>query len=173
MEEDFKERKSLRGGGISNRQRNEKRKAEDTRSLVPAKKAKVQYMAKEKAEYKKKKAAERKVKKEGSVAAKKREIKWTVWADAHPNIEQPAIDERKKKNECTRCGMDNYTWKYCRKPPKVSAIQRGPPTPKRQFAPFPKRRPQVATVATRSEGESSRRAAQRPPAWAFEDDDIL
>ena len=63
MDEDFKEWKSLRGGGFSNPPRSEKRKAEDTRSSVSAKKAKVQYTAKEKAEYKKKKAAERKVKK--------------------------------------------------------------------------------------------------------------
>ena len=109
MEEDFKARKSLHGGGFSNPHQGTKRRTEESRSLVPAKKAKIQYTAKEKAEYKKKKALERKEKKEGSVAPKKGEIKWTVWADAHPNIEQPAIDERKKKNESTRCGMDNHT----------------------------------------------------------------
>ena len=75
MEEDFKERKSLRGGGLSNPQRSKKRKVADTRSSVPAKKARNKYTAKETAEYKKKKAAERGVKKEGSLAPKKGEIK--------------------------------------------------------------------------------------------------
>ena len=116
--------------------------------------------------------AERKVKKEGSLAPMG-EVKHTVWADAHLNIKQEVVDKRKKDKECTQCGMDHHTWKYCRKQVKVSAIQRGPPKPKRQFTPCPKRRPQVATVAARSERESSRRAAQRPPAWAFEDDEIL
>ena len=91
---------------------------------VPTKKAKTQYTAKEKVEHKKKKAAEWKVKKEGSVVSKKGEVKWTVWADAHPGIEPSAIDQLKKDKEYTRRGMDNLTWKYCQNLVKVSAIQR-------------------------------------------------
>jgi len=166
QEEDFKERRGLRGGGPS------KRKFEEVKPTVPVKKAKKQYTAKEKAAYKAKKAVERKVKKEGSVAPKG-EVKHTVWAEAHPNVDQKVIDQRKKDNECTRCGMSNHTWKYCRKPANVSAVHHGPAKPKRQSSYAPKRRQQVATVAVRSEGESSTRAAQRPPAWAFEDDEIL
>ena len=58
MEEYFKERRSLLRGGFSNPCQREKRKAEVTYTLVPAKKAKTQYTVKEKAGYKKKKAVE-------------------------------------------------------------------------------------------------------------------
>ena len=68
-EEDFKERKDLRGGGPSGTTRGEKRKFEDSKPTVTAKHVKKQYRAKEKADHQKKKAGERKVKKEGSVAA--------------------------------------------------------------------------------------------------------
>jgi len=67
-EEDFKERKDLRGGGPSGATRGEKRKFEDSKPTAPAKHVKKQYTAKEKADYQKKKAGERKMKKEGSVA---------------------------------------------------------------------------------------------------------
>jgi len=67
-EEDFKERKNLRGGGQSGATRGEKRKFEDSKPMAPAKRVKKQYTAKEKADYQKKKAGERKMKKEGSVA---------------------------------------------------------------------------------------------------------
>jgi len=65
-EEDFKERKDLRGGGPSGTTRGDKRKFEDSKPTVAAKRVKKQYTAKEKADYQKKKAGERKVKKEGS-----------------------------------------------------------------------------------------------------------
>jgi len=67
-EEDFKERKYLRGGGPSGARRGEKRKLEDSEPTVTAKHVKRQYRAKGKADYQKKKAGERKAKKEGSVA---------------------------------------------------------------------------------------------------------
>jgi len=171
-EEDFKERKDLRGGGHSGTTRGEKRRFEDSKPTVAAKRVKKQYTATEKAAYQKKKAGERKVKKEGSVAPKG-EVRHTVWSEAHQGVDQKVVDKRKSHNECTRCGMKNHTWKYCRKPVQVSAIYRGQSKPKRQSAFAPKRRPQVATVAVDGQGESSRRAVQSPPAWAFEDDDIL
>jgi len=129
-------------------------------------------MAKEKADYQKKKAGEGKVKKEGSVVPKG-EVRLTVWSEAHQGVNQKVVDKWKSDNECTRCGTKNHTWKYCRKRIQVSAIYRGQSKPKRQSAFAPKGRSQVATVAVDGQGESSRRAAQRPPAWAFEDDDIL
>jgi len=171
-EEDFKERKDLRGGGPSGMTRGDKRKFEDSKQTVAAKRVKRQYTATEKAAYQKKKAGERKVKKEGSVAPRG-EVKHTVWSEAHQGVDQKVVDKRKSDNECRRCGRKNHTWKYCRKPIQVSAIYRGQSKPKRQPAFAPKRRPQVATVAVEGQGESSRRAVQRPPAWAFEDDDIL
>jgi len=129
-------------------------------------------MATEKAAYQKKKAGERKVKKEGSVPLKG-EVRHTVWSEAHQGVEQKVVDKRKSDDECTRCGMKNHTWKSCRKQIQASDIYRGQSKRKRQAAFPPKRRPQVATVAGDGQGESSRPAVQRPPAWAVEDDDIL
>jgi len=171
-EEDFKEKKDLRGGGPTGATRGKKRKFEDLRRTVAAKRVKRQYTATEKAAYQKKKAGERKVKKEGSVAPTG-EIRHKVGAEAHQGVDQKVVDRRKSDNECTRCGMKNHTWKYCRKLIQVLAIYQGQSKPKRQSAFAPKRRPQVATVAVHGQGESSRREAQRPPAWAFDDDDIL
>jgi len=170
--EDFKERKDQRGGGPSSTTRAEKRKFEDSKATVAAKRVKKQYTATEKAAYQKKKAGERKVKKEASVAPKG-EVKHTVWSEAHQGVDQKVVDKWKSDNECTPCGMKNHTWKYGRKPIQVSAIYRGQSKPKRQSAFAPKRCPQVAAVAVDGQGESSRRAVQMPPAWAFEDDEIL
>jgi len=85
-EEDFKERKDLRGGGPSGATRGEKRKFEDLKPTVTAKYVKRQYTAKEKGDYQKKKAGERKVKKEGSVAPAA-EVKHKVWAEAHQGVD--------------------------------------------------------------------------------------
>jgi len=113
-EEDFKEQKDLRGGGPSGATRGEKRNFEESKPTVPAKRVKKQYTTTEKAAYQKKKARERKVKKEGSVAPKG-EVRHTVWSEAHQGVDQKVVDKRKSDNECTRCGMKNHTWKYCRK----------------------------------------------------------
>jgi len=112
------------------------------------------------------------VQKEGSVAPTG-EVRHKVWAEAPQGVDQKVVNKQKSDNECTRCGMKNDTWKYCRKPIQVSAIYRGQSKPKRQPAFAEKRRPEVATVAVDGQGESSRRAVQRPPASAFEDDEIL
>ena len=110
--------------------------------------------------------------KEGSVAPAV-EVKHKVWAEDHQRVDQKVIDKRKSDNECTRCGIRNPTRKYSRKPIQVSGIYRGQSKPKRRSAFRPKCFPQVATVAVDSQGESSRRPVQRPPAWGLEDDDIL
>jgi len=171
-EEDFKERKDLRGGGASGTTRGEKWKVEDSKPTVAARRVKKQYTAKEKADYQKKKAGDRKVKKAGSVALTG-EVRHAVWSEAHQGVKQKIVDKWKSENECTRCGMRNHLWKDCRKLIQVSAVYRGQSKPKRASAFAPKRRPQVATVAVDGKGESSKRAVQRPPAWAFDDDDIL
>jgi len=171
-EEDFKERKDLRGGGPSGTTRGEKRKFKDSKPTVAAKRVKKQYTAKEKADYQKKKAGERRVKKEGSVAPTG-EVRHMVWSEAHQGVNQKVVDNRKSDNECTRCRMRNHLWKQCRKPIQVSAVHRGQSKPKRPSAFAPKRRPQVATVAVDGKGESSKREVQRPPAWAFDDADII
>jgi len=172
VEEDFKERKALRGGPPSGTTGGEKRKFEHWKPTVTAKVVKRQYTAKENVDYQKKKAGERKVKKEGSVEPA-REVRHKVWAEAHQGVDQKVVDKRKSDNECTLYGMKNQAWKYGRKPIQVSAIYRGQSEPKRQSAFTPELRPQVATVAVDGQGESSRGPVQRPPAWAFEDDEIL
>ena len=140
--------------------------------MVSAKGLKKEYTAKEKADYQKKNAGERKVKKDGSVALAG-EVQQRVRADAHQGVNQKVVDKRKSDNECTRCAMKNNAWKHGRKPIQVSAECGGQVKPKRQSAFGPKRRPQGATVAVDSRGESPTPAVQRPPAWAFEGDEIL
>ena len=171
-EKNFKEQKDLRGGGPSSATRGEKRKFQDSKPTEPAKRVKKQYTGKKKVDYQKKKAGERKVKKEGLVAPTG-EIKHQLWAEAHQGVDQKVVNKRKSDNESRRGGMKNDAWKDCRKPIQVSAVYRGQSRPKRESPFAPKQRPQVATVAVDGQGESSRRAVQRPPAWAFEDDDIL
>jgi len=139
---------------------------------VAAKCVKKQYTAKEKADYQKKKAGERMVKKERSVAPLG-EVKHTVCADAHEGVDQKVVDKRKSDNECTQCGIQNHGGKYFRKPIEVLAVYRGPAKPKRRSPFGPKQCPQVATLAVDGKGESSKRAVQRPPAWAFDNEDIL
>jgi len=172
VEEDFKDKKDHRWGGTSGAARGEKRKLEDSKTTVAAKRVKKQYTALEKAAYQKKKSGERKGKKEGSVPLVG-EVKQWGCADAHKAVDQKVVDKGKSDNECTRCGMKNHAWKYCRKPVQVSPVYRGPSKPKRQSAFTPKRRPQVATLAVDRKAECSRQAVERPQAWAFEDDDIL
>jgi len=94
-EEDFKERKDLRGGGLSGATRGKKRKFEDSKPTVAATHVKKQYTAQEKAAQKKK-PGERKVKKEGSVAPAG-EVKHAVWADAHKGVDQKVVDKHQQK----------------------------------------------------------------------------
>jgi len=112
------------------------------------------------------------VKKEESVAPAG-EVSHKVWAEAQQGIDHEVVDKQKSDNECRRCGMNNHAWISCRKPIQVLALYRVQSKPKRQSAFAPKRRALVASVAVDGHGESSKRAAHRPPAWAFEGDDIL
>lgn len=67
--------------------RGEKRKFKDSKPAVTAKKLKKPSSAKEKADDKAKKAGERKVNKGGSVSPM-REVKHTVWAEAHVGVDK-------------------------------------------------------------------------------------
>jgi len=129
-EEDFKEQKNLRGCGASGATRCEKRKFEDSKLTLPAKRVTEQYAAKEKVDYQKKKAGERKRKKEGAEEPGGA-VSHNVWAEAHQGVDQKVVDKRKSNNEYTRCGMKNHAWKYCRKPIQVSAVYRAQTKPKR------------------------------------------
>ena len=112
------------------------------------------------------------MKSQGSLAPEG-EVRHNVWAEGHKGVDQKFVQRRKTDNECRRCGMRNHTWKYCRKPIQVSAVYRGQSKPKGQSAFAPTRHPQVATVAVDGKGESSQCVVQRPPAEAYDDDDIL
>jgi len=111
------------------------------------------------------------VKKEGSVA-RMGEVKQAVWAEAHKGVDHKVVNKQKSDNECKRCGMKNHAWKDCGKPVQESAVYRLRAKPQRQASFAPRGRPQVATVVTDAQGEGSRQAVPRPPAWAFEVDDI-
>jgi len=106
-EEDFQERKSLRGGGPSGNTRGEKWKFEHSKPTATAKRVKRQYSAKETADYKAKKAGERMINKQGLVAPVG-EVKCTVWAEAHKVVDQKVVDKRKSDNECTGCWFKNH-----------------------------------------------------------------
>jgi len=67
-EEDFRERKGLRGGGPSGATHGQKRKFEDSKPTVAVNRVKKQNTAKEKVDYQKMKAGGRRVRKEGWVA---------------------------------------------------------------------------------------------------------
>jgi len=112
------------------------------------------------------------VKKEASLAPAG-EVRHKVWAEAHQGVDEKVVEKRKTGNQCLRCGMRNQTWKYCRKPIQVSAVYRGQSKPKGQSAFAPNRYPHVATVAIEGKGERSKCVVPRPPAGAYDDDDIL
>jgi len=84
----------------------------DLKPTVATQHVKKQYTARDKADCKAKKARERKVKKEGWVALP-RQVKHTVWEEAHKGVDQKVFDRRKCDNECTPCGMENQAWKHC------------------------------------------------------------
>ena len=100
--------------------RGERRKFEDLKLGVTAKRVKKHYSAKENSYYKAKQARERMVKRELSVA-RTGEAKHTLSAEAHKGVDQTVVHKQKLDNECTPCGMKNHTWKYSRKPVQVSA----------------------------------------------------
>ena len=91
-EEDFRERKSLQGGGPSVATRGEKRKFQDSKPRATAKRVKKEYSFKERVHYKVRKAGERRIKKEGSVA-QAGEVKQTVWAEAHGSVDQKLVNK--------------------------------------------------------------------------------
>ena len=45
----------------------------------------------------------------------------TDWKKAHEGIKDEVVEKRKKEKRCTRCNMDNHTWRKCRKPIQVAA----------------------------------------------------
>jgi hypothetical protein len=124
------------------------------------------YTDAEKAAYKAKKEAEKN--NPGKVTTK---VEHTNWKQAHPEISQKVVDERKKAKQCTRCGMDNHSWRQCRKQPQVSTIGQ-----RRQFAhpknKFQSKKPQVSTMI-QEEVASLPKVNQinRPKVWELDEMD--
>ena len=61
----------------------------------------------------------------------------TDWKKAQDGIKEDVVEKPKKEKCCTRCSMDNHTWRKCRKPILVAATiaykNRG--NPKQPFKP--------------------------------------
>jgi len=67
----------------------------------------------------------------------------TDWKKAHEGIAEEVVEKRKREKRCTRCTLDNHTWRKCRKPILVATT----------FAygnkgnPKPYRKPRTSTLA--------------------------
>jgi len=65
------------------------------------------------------------------------------WKKAHEGIAEEMVEKRKREKQCTRCTLDNHTWRKCRKPIVVATT----------FAygnkgnPKPYRKPRTSTLA--------------------------
>jgi len=156
-----------------------KRKREEKAVTKPRKKRK-QYSAKEKAAYKIKMEAERKG--EGPAPAQGK-VEHTDWNKAHEGINNQVVQDRKRAQQCTRCGMNNHKWANCRKTIQVSTIgtqstkqfgQRpGHPTSRQWKAgpitPFQGPRTSTVTRQKFPEGTPRVNDIERPLEWDFSD----
>ena len=119
-EEIFMEQLALQHGSSSNSRNKSggKRKREEKAS-TKLRKQRRQYSAEEQAVYKVKIEAERKGKGPAPAQGK---IEHTDWNKAHQGIKNPVVQEQKRAQQCTRCGMSNHKWADCRKTIQVSTI---------------------------------------------------
>ena len=116
--EDFQEGRKLKNSDSSGSASSGKKKRNEPTAVVIKK---PKYTAKEKRVYEAKKRVERALKKP---AAPRREIMHRVWANADTGIDQKESDERKAKEQCTRCRLTNHGWKHCKTEIRFSTIQR-------------------------------------------------
>jgi len=116
----FVEQLALQHSGPSSSRNNlgGKRKREEKPIIKPRKQRK-QYSAEEKAAYKIKVEAERKGK---SPAPTQGRVEHTDWNKAHEGIKDEVVQNRKRAQQCTRCGINNHKWANCRKTIQVSTI---------------------------------------------------
>jgi len=126
-EEIFVEELALQHGGSSNSQNNSggKRTREDKAGTKPGKQRN-QYLAEENPAYKIKIEAERK---EQGPAPVQGEIEHMDWNKAHEESKDLVVQDRKRGQLCTRCGMNNHKWANCRKTIQVSRICTQPRKP--------------------------------------------
>jgi len=140
-----------------------KRKREE-KALTKPRKQRKQYSAEEKAAYKMKMEAERKEKGPAPVQGK---VEHTDWNKAHEGIKDQVVQDRKRAQQCTRCGRNNYKWANCRKTIQVSTIltqlrkqfsqrPRHPTSRQCKAGPItPFRRPQTSTVTRQRSPEGT------------------
>ena len=103
-------------------------------------------------------------------------IEHTDWTEAHKDVKSEVRQKRQRANQCTRCGIPNHSWKYCRKQAVVSTVgERWPqPNTRRGFRGFQNRRPQVSTTtqqANPNQNTSQSRQVNRPKVWELDDMD--
>jgi len=112
------EQLALQHGGSSNSRMESggKWKREDKAVTKPRQQGK-QYSAEEKAAYKIKMQTERKGKGPAPAQGK---IQPRDWNKAHERIKDPVVQERRKGQQCTCCGMNNHKWANCRKTIQIS-----------------------------------------------------
>jgi len=156
-----------------------KRKREEKAVTKPRKQRK-RYSAEEKAAYKIKMEAERKGKGPAPTQGK---VEHRDWNKAHEGIKDQVVEDRKRAQQCTRCGMNNYKWANCRKTIQVSTIgtqsrkqfgqrPRQPTSRQWKAGPItPFRRPQTSAVTRQRspEGTPDVNQIERPLAWDFSD----
>jgi len=155
-EEIFVEQLALQHGGPSG-SRNDLggKRTREEKVVTKLRKQRKQYSAEEKAAYKIKMEAERKGKGPAPTQGK---IEHTDRNKAHQGINNQVVQDRKRAQQCTQCGMNNHKWANCRKTIQVSTIgtqlrkqfrQRPPHPTSRQWkagpiTPF--QQPQTSTV---------------------------
>jgi len=132
-EEIFMEQLALQHGGPSGSRNDSrgKRKREETAVRKPRKQTK-QYSADEKGDYKIKMEAERKGK---GLAPTQGKVEHTDWNTAHAGIKDQVVQDRKRAQQCTSCGMNNHKWANCRNTIQVSTIGT---QPRKQFGQKPR-----------------------------------
>jgi len=67
----------------------------------------------------------------------------TDWKKAHEGIAEEMGEKRKREKQCTRCTLDNHTWRKCRKPIVVATAF----TYGNKGNPKPYRKPRTSTLA--------------------------
>jgi len=119
-EESLMEQLPLQHGGPSSSRNDSggKRKREEKAVTKPRKQRK-QYSAEEKAGDKIKMEAERN---EKGPAPGQGKVEHTDWNKAHEGIKDQVVQDRKRAQQCTHCGMSNHKWANCRKTIQVSTI---------------------------------------------------
>ena len=127
----------------------------EEKPVTKPRKQRIKYLVEGKRAYKNKIEVERKGKGPASTQGK---IEDKHWNKAHKGIKDQVIQDRKRAQQCTHCGLNNHKWANCRKTIQVFTIST---QPRKQFGQRPQdptshqwkaspitpfRRPQTSTV---------------------------